>query len=218
MGTLTQKAVISYVSPSCDIYLLRDTPQQNAVDALVSLVAKRVDCEADAASDLSGKKLFLGLSEKRDWCRMRLCTIDGKVRVQLVDFGDIEDVADKTLIDLETVSPVLARLPDQAIKVVLARVPPAGKVFNERAVDVLRKIIPPEANVLARVVEIAGDGQAVVELFERLPDGKMVTVNGSLELDETIFKPAEAPVRKISAHSKNGDVTQRPGTRPPGSR
>lgn len=210
--------MISYVSPRCDIFLLRDTPQQNAVDALVSMVAMRVD-DSPAAYDLIADNLYLGKSERHDWCRMRLlcsvATAEGKVVVQLVDFGDTEAVSSSTLRDLQVLSPVLAKIPGQAVKVVLARVPPPGKTFNEKAFEVLRNITPAEVNVLVRVIEFSSGGHPVVELFERLSDGKIVTINGSLEMNDSIYKAIEiSPARAsptLSSIPRSGELSQRMG-------
>lgn len=174
--------------------MLRDTVQQNAVHALVSLVALRAE-DSPAPSSLTANSTYLGRSDKHGWCRMRLYsnipTHDGNVSVQLMDFGDTELVLGSTLRDLQALSPVLARMPDQAVRVFLARVPPSpSKVFTEKAAKTLRQIAPPELSLMVRVLEF-NNGVPVVELFERLESGKLVTINASLEMDESLYRSAD---------------------------
>ena len=62
-------------------------------------------------------------------------TNDGKVPVQLMDFGDVELVSHEKLRALN--STTLAQLPPQAIRVVLSRVPPSPEAARK-----LRRMVP----------------------------------------------------------------------------
>lgn len=192
--------------------MLRDTPQQNAVHALVSLVALRAE-DSPAPATLTANSVYLGRSEKHGWCRMRLYsnipTHDGNVSVQLMDFGDTELVPGNTLRELQTLSPVLARLPDQAVRVFLARVPPSpSKIFTEKAAKTLRQIAPPELSLMVRVLEL-NNGVPVVELFERLESGKLVTINASLEMDESLYRSADQSSVVLPKPRIDSDISQR---------
>lgn len=193
--------------------MLRDTPQQNAVHALVSLVALRAE-DSPTPAVLTANSVYLGRSEKHGWCRMRLYsnipTHDGNVSVQLMDFGDTELVPGSTLRDLQALSPVLARLPDQAVRVLLARVPPSpSKVFTEKAAKTLRQIAPPELSLMVRVLEF-NNGVPVVELFERLESGKLVTINASLEMDESLYRSVDQPSQSVLPKARlDSDISQR---------
>lgn len=196
--------------------MIRDTPQQNAVHALVSLVELRAE-NSPTPSVLTANSIYLGCSEKHGWCRMRLYsnipTHDGNVSVQLMDFGDTELVPGNTLRDLQSLSPVLARMPDQAIRVLLARVPPSpSKTFTEKAAKTLRQIAPPELSLMVRVLEF-NNGIPVVELFERLESGKLVTINASLEMDESLYRTTDQSAQSTLPKSRlDSDLTQRVAT------
>lgn len=195
--------------------MLRDTPQQNLVHALVSLVALRAE-DTPTPAALTANAIYLGRSEKHGWCRMKLYsnipTHDGNVSVQLMDYGDTELVPGNTLRELQSLSPVLARLPEQAIRVLLARVPPSPtKVFTEKAAQTLRQIAPPELSLMVRVLEF-NNGVPVVELFERLDSGKLVTINASLEMNEALYRSTEQVPQTQSALLKarlDSDMSQR---------
>ena len=204
-----QNSVISYVSSACDVYMVRDTPQQKVVHALVSLLDLRA-ADAPIVTNLATNSVYLGRSEKHGWCRMKLHskipTHDGNVSVQLIDYGDTELVPRDSLRDLQKMSPVLARMPDQAVRISLARVPPSPtKLFTDKAAKTLRNIAPPELSLMVRVLEFKND-VPVVELFERLDSGKLITINASLEMDETLYRPAD---QSASKPVLDADLSQR---------
>jgi len=176
-----------------DLFILRDTPQQDVVDALVSMISLHIDNFA-VEKNLAPGRMYLGRSVKHDWCRMALCgniSQDGSVAVQLLDFGEIEIVPGNTLRDMTTLSPVLARIPAQATRVRLSRVPPSPLLsFTEKAAQRLREIAPPTSCLMMRVCEIQQlTGTPVVELYERLENQKLVYINASLEMDDSLFRP-----------------------------
>lgn len=194
VGPVVQKSIISYVSSACDVYMSRDTPQKNVVDCLVSLLQLRVE-QSLLPATLIADGLYLGRSEKHGWCRMRLYssipTHDGNVSVQLMDFGDTELVPGNTLRELQSMSPVLARIPDQAVRVVLARLPPPSCTFTEKAAKTLREFTPPGLSLMVRVQEFR-NGIPVVELFERIEEsGKLVTINAMMEMDESLYRSTD---------------------------
>lgn len=215
-----QNSVISYVSSAFDVYMLRDTLQQNVVNALVLLVALRVE-DAPVATTLTPNSVYLGRSDKHGWCRMKLYSNipahDGNFPVQLIDYGDTELVTKDALRDLQTLSPILARMPGQAVRVFLARVPPSPSktIITDLAAKKLREIAPPELSLMVRVLEINNNGIAVVELFERLEEnGKLVAINATLETDETLYKSAAVfPEATLEA-----DISQRLAAMPIPSR
>lgn len=130
---------------------------------------------------------------------------DGNVAVHLVDLGDVEIVPCNTLRDLATLSPVLARIPPQAIRVRLARVPPSPLLaFTEQAAQKLRDMVPPESRLMMRVMDIPTNGPPVVELYERLENQKIVILNASLEMDESLFRPVTSLSSAVEA-----DLSQR---------
>lgn len=182
------------MSSACDVYMSRDTPQKNVVDCLVSLLQLRVE-QSPLPATLIADGLYLGRSEKHGWCRMRLYssipTHDGNVSVQLMDFGDTELVPGNTLRELQSMSPVLARIPDQAVRVVLARLPPPSCTFTEKAAKTLRELTPPGLSLMVRVQEFR-NGIPVVELFERIEEsGKLVTINAMMEMDESLYRSTD---------------------------
>ena len=188
-----QNSSISYVSSACDVYMVCGTPQQNVVNALVSLLDLRA-ADGPIVTSLATNSIYLGRSEKHGWCRVKLHstipTHDGNVSVQLIDYGDIELVPRDSLRNLQKMSPLLTRLPNQAVLVSLSRVPPSpNKLFTDKAAKKLRKIAPPDLSLMGRVLEFKND-VPVVELFQRLDSCKLVTINASLEMDETLYRSA----------------------------
>ena len=188
-----QNSSISYVSSACDVYMVCGTHQQNVVNALVSLLDLRA-ADGPIVTSLATNSIYLGRSEKHGWCRVKLHstipTHDGNVSVQLIDYGDIELVPRDSLRNLHKMSPLLTRLPNQAVLVSLARVPPSPtKLFTDKAAKKLRKIAPPDLSLMGRVLEFKND-VPVVELFQRLDSCKLVTINASLEMDETLYRSA----------------------------
>lgn len=147
--------------------MLRETPQKNAIDCLISLLELRIE-QSPPLPTLTADHLYLGRSEKHGWCRMRLYssipTHDGNVSVQLMDFGDTELVPGNTLRELQSLSLVLSRLPDQAVRVFLARLPPPSCSFTEKAAKTLRELTPQGVSLMVRVVEFK-NGIPVVELL-----------------------------------------------------
>ena len=101
------------------------------------------------------------------------------------------NISGNTLRDMTTLSPVLARIPAQATRVRLSRVPPSPLLsFTEKAAQRLREIAPPTSCLMMRVCEIQQlTGTPVVELYERLENQKLVYINASLEMDDSLFRP-----------------------------
>lgn len=96
---LVPEVFLSYVSSTGDLFILRDTPQQDVVEALVSMILLNLD-NFPIEKNLAPGKMYLGRSAKHDWCRMALCgniSPDGSVAVQLLDFGEIEIVPGNSL-------------------------------------------------------------------------------------------------------------------------
>lgn len=209
-----QKTVISYVSSACDVYMLRETPQKNVIDCLILLLELRIE-QSPPTPTLIADNLYLGRSEKHGWCRMRLYssipTHDGNVSVQLMDFGDTELVPGNTLRELHTLSTVLARIPDQAVRVFLARLPPPSCSFTDKAAKTLRDLTPHGLSLMVRVVEFR-NGIPVVELFERIEEsGKLVTINAMMEMDETLYRSTDQASHQSSLPLTrlDPDLTQR---------
>lgn len=110
----------------------------------------------------------------------------------LMDHGDVDFVSIESLRLLTTFSTVLTKLPGQAVRVTLARVPPtSNKTFTPQAAKKLREMAPPDSQLLLRVLETSRSGLPVVELFERLASGKVAMLNASLELDENLYKSSD---------------------------
>jgi len=190
---LVPEVFLSYVSSTGDLFILRDTPQQDVVDALVSMISLHIDNFA-VEKNLAPGRMYLGRSPKHDWCRMALCgniSQDGTVAVHLLDFGEVEIVPGNTLRDMTNLSPVLTRIPAQATRVRLSRVPPSPLLsFTEKAAQRLREMAPPSSCLMMRVCEIQQlTGTPVVELYERLENQKLVYINASLEMDDSLFRP-----------------------------
>ena len=202
-----ENCTISYVSSAFDVYMVRDTPQRKVVQALVSLLDLRAS-DAPIVASLVPKSVYLGRSRKHGWCRMKLHskipTRVGIVSVRLLDYGDTELVPIDSLRDLQVMSPVLARIPDQAVLVLLNGVLSPTKLFTEKAARKLRKIAPPELSLVVRLLKFEND-VPVVELFERLDSDKLVSVIASLEMDETLYRSAESP-SKSNANVSLDDV------------
>ena len=137
-------------------------------------------------------KIYLADSGTRGWCRVTVhsSSMDGKVVVRLIDYGDTEILAIGLLREL--LWPVLSRLAGEASRVRLARVPPSPLLeFTDRAAQRLREIAPRDSRFLMRIVDMAAPpAPPVVELYERLPSAKIVIINASLEMDETLFRAA----------------------------
>jgi len=118
--------------------------------------------------------------------------VHGNVPVMLMDFGDVDFVSIESLRVLTTFSTVMTKLPGQAVRVSLARVPPTpNKTFAPQAAKKLREMAPPDSKLLLRVLETSKSGLPVVELFERLASSKVAMLNASLELDESLYKSSD---------------------------
>ena len=142
--------------------------------------------------------------------------MDGKLAVQLMDYGDIEFVCHEKLRALNSVSVTLAQLPPQAIRVALSRVPPSPtKTFKPEAAKKLREMAPPDCRcvitrfftgllflliiinvilIFSLIMRCVGmqaqnNGQLipVVEIFERMPSGLMAMINATIEMDESLY-------------------------------
>ena len=198
VGGIPQTCVISYVSPNCQVYAVRDTPQQRVVESLISLVAPRIET-FPVPTNLSKSAVYMALSQQQGtWCRVKLDnatpTNEGTVFSQLIDYGQPEQVSVKALRDLTPVSPVLARLPGQAIEILLARVPPTPDViFSDKAAKRLKEIAPPDLRLFMRVHALSSEGKPIVELHQRIELGKLVVVNTTLEVDDSLYELAPEP-------------------------
>ena len=177
----------------CHVYVLRDTPQQRTVESLTSLVALRIET-VSPVRNLIKNGIYMGLSKTRaSWCRMKVLNAtpaeDGTVMVELIDYGQPEQVSAESLRDLSIVSPALARLPGQAAEVLLARIPPSPSlVFSDKAAKRLREIAPAHLRLWMRVIEFSPQGTPVVELYERIELGKLAVVNTTLEMDSSLYE------------------------------
>lgn len=162
---------------------------------------------------------------------------DGNVAAQLMDYGDVELVPFDKLRSLSSISPALAQLPSQAIRVLLARVPPMNKTFKPEAAQKLREMAPQDSRCVALHLSIpffkvhfkrlvffssllvrcvgletykADQVLPVVELFERLTslNGKMALINASLELDESLYCPIPLTDKKQPAVAESGNGSE----------
>ena len=96
---------------------------------------------------------------------------------------------------MTNLSPVLTRIPAQATRVLLSRVPPSPLLsFTEKAAQRLREMAPPSSCLMMRVCEIQQlTGTPVVQLYERLVENrKLVYINASLEMDDSLFRPTNS--------------------------
>ena len=80
---------ISYISTHGDVYVVSDTPQQNIVDALVSMVTPQAE-KMPAPSELNPANCVVHLvqSSLHGWCRAVLRSApasDGTIFVQLIE-------------------------------------------------------------------------------------------------------------------------------------
>jgi len=105
----------------------------------------------------------------------------------MIDHGDMDSVSVKSLRVLEG---VITQLPGQAVRVSLARVPPASsKTFTTHAAKKMRELLPPNLHLQLRVVDTLKSGLPVVELYQQCIDSSNAAmVNALLQLDESLYE------------------------------
>ena len=187
---------ISYISTHGDVYVVSDTPQQNIVDALVSMVTPQAE-KMPAPSELNPANCVVHLvqSSLHGWCRAVLRSApasDGTIFVQLIDLGDVEIIPVSNIRPLSALSPLLARMPGQATRVRMARVPPSPHLnFTEKAAQRLREMAPRDSPLIMRVVEILDRSTPVVELFQRIGNNNILgALNTTMEMETELYRPA----------------------------
>jgi hypothetical protein len=134
-------------------------------------------------------------SSVHGWCRAVLRSApvsDGTIFVQLIDSGDAEIIPMSKIRPLTALSPLLARMPGQATRVRMARVPPSPHLnFTEKAAQRLREMAPRDSPLIMRVVELLDRTTPVVELFQRMGNNNILgALNSTMEMETGLYRPA----------------------------
>jgi len=189
---------ISYISSHGDVYVVSDTPQQNIVDALISMVTPQAEkMPALTTSELNPANCVVHLvqSSVHGWRRATVRSApaaDGRIFVQLIDLGDAEMIPVSKIRPLSALSPLLARMPGQATRVRMARVPPSPHLaFTEKAAQRLREMAPRDSPLIMRVVELLDRSIPVVELFQRMGNNNILgALNTTMEMETGLYRSA----------------------------
>ncbi|XP_076752241.1 tudor domain-containing protein 7 tapas isoform X1 [Xylocopa sonorina] len=167
--------------------------QSESMKLLVSLLNRLIctglnteDLDNCTITNVDATKTYF-VSVNNNWYRAKIVSDNfGQLRAFLIDFGKTVTTTQSSLLNLELLSPVLAKFPAQALKVHLHNIDKS--MFGEKMVAKLQELAPKGEPLLVKVVS-SNEGIPVVELFKRIqPSNMLVSVNNTLAFEEEFSK------------------------------
>ncbi|XP_045115779.1 tudor domain-containing protein 7B-like isoform X2 [Portunus trituberculatus] len=188
---------LTYASCNGIIYFQEDSDTLTSLIDLLKIARRRIkEMPQEVSVDLT--KLYLVyFCGDGEWYRARPKSpvdANGKVLMEFVDFGDIEKVSLSNIRNFEAVSPLLAKLPHQALPCILHNVPSNPDLkWTVKACQRLVDLTSRDTHLLLKVVS-QGTGRQLptVQLFKRLlPQNELVSINDTLGIDDSLFRDKE---------------------------
>ncbi|KAK8390364.1 hypothetical protein O3P69_010208 [Scylla paramamosain] len=188
---------LTYASYSGIIYFQVDSDTLISLNDLLKIARRKIkEIPLDANVDLT--KLYLTyFNGDGEWYRAKPKSpvdVDGKVLMEFVDFGNVEKVCISNIRNLEAVSPLLAKLPHQALPCHLYKVPSNPDLkWTVKACQRLVELTSQDTPLLLKVVSQWTERQLpMVQLFKRLlPQNELVSINDTLGINTNLFSKEE---------------------------
>ncbi|XP_050737035.1 tudor domain-containing protein 7B-like isoform X2 [Eriocheir sinensis] len=185
---------LTHASSSGIVYVQVETKTFKALDDLLKIAKRRTEEMLGEKVEVDLTKLYLArFSKDGEWYRAAPRSSvdpDGTVLMNFVDFGNSEKVPLNNIKGLQKVSPLLAKVPHQALPCCLHNVPADPELrWTERACQRLMDLAPLDTPLLLKVVSERTTNQAAsVQLFKRLlPQNELVSINDTLGIDSNLF-------------------------------
>ncbi|XP_033207239.1 tudor domain-containing protein 7A-like isoform X2 [Belonocnema kinseyi] len=193
-GRITE-VYVSHVSNTGDIYVqLKNESLKFLVDLMNFTIINKLsqDLSKLTVQKVNLTKLYMVKDEDGNWHRASVMNVNypkNEIDAFLMDFGRTIITKISTLVDLESISKMLAQIPGQALKLRLHNVPPSS--FDAEKVARLKELASPDTSLLVKEVIRSNDSSPpTVELLKRQePSNEIITINNTLVLDKELSCP-----------------------------
>lgn len=187
-------AQLSLINDNGDLLLGLVSPKGEIIKQMFNDIQAQLLEQKGTIKTLSPSKTYAVQCSDGTWRRALLIadnlTNDKMVTVSHMDYGTTEQVAIDDLCELENISEFLVKLPFQVVTCRLSNVPMDEDSFwTNAASQRLKDLVPQDALLHLKVITEKMDGrQATVELFNRIDNKGLISINQTLATEPSLFR------------------------------
>ncbi|KAK8404627.1 hypothetical protein O3P69_007705 [Scylla paramamosain] len=185
---------LTHASSKGTLYVQVESKTYKILEDMLKIAKRRTEEMLGEKVPVDLTKLYLArFSKDGEWYRAApRSAVDpnGQVLMMFVDFGNSEKVPLSNIRGLQTMSPLLAKVPHQALPCCLDNVPSNPELkWTTQACQRLLDLASPDTPLLLKVVsEGTASRPPSVQLFKRLlPQNELVSINDTLSIDTKLF-------------------------------
>lgn len=185
---------LTHASSKGTVYVQVESKTYKILEDLLKIAKRRTEEMLGEKVQVDLTKLYLArFSKDGEWYRAAPRSgVDpnGQVLMMFVDFGNSEKVPLSNIRGLQTKSPILAKVPHQALPCCLDNVPSNPELkWTTQACQRLLDLASLDTPLLLKVVsEGTASRLPSVQLFKKLlPQNELVSINDTLSMDTKLF-------------------------------